>query len=40
MTIDPYPRYSNKAERADIYNDYKLKKKVIISGLYNKISAL
>ena len=40
MPVDPSNRYLNKAERADIYDDFKLKKTFCLHGLYKNISAL
>ena len=40
MAVDPWHRYSNEAETADIYNDFKFKNS-LISMVYTKnISAL
>ena len=42
MTVDPYLKYSNKAERAnqEIYDYFKFKKPFYLHGLYRIISAL
>ena len=39
MIVDPEHRYSNESERAssDIYDDFKLKKPILVSMFYTKI---
>ena len=40
MVVDPYHRYSNVAERADIYDDFKLKITLFSLGVHTNISWL
>ena len=40
MAVDPEHRYLKKSERANIYDDLKLKKPFSLHGLNNNISAL
>ena len=40
MVVDPWHRYSNAANRADFYDDFKLKNPFGLHGLYKQISSL
>ena len=39
MVVDTYHRYSNEAEK-DIYDDFKMKKKTLVSMVLKKFSGV